>query len=124
MHPPNPKRQKTMNQDLELSQELEGHEKAVRSIACLKNGSIVTGGVDSVVCVWKKEKLSEDAPETYTIDKLLQHHGDFVYCVCDAAGSEHFYSGSKDKQIYKLDYVGNPVLQFSGHDGAVCSVDV
>jgi len=105
-----------MNADLELSQELAGHSKAVRSLAVLKNGMIASGGVDALVCLWARGEES-----TFVLSKTLQHHTDFVYCIADGGSGDHFYTGGKEKLAYKVDYAGNPVLEFLGHEGAVCS---
>ena len=126
-----------MDVTYELSQELEGHEKAVRSMAILDGGRLIaTGGVDHVVCLWKKSKpdgAAEDAQEEWGLDKRLSHHTDFVYAIADSAVSgaakNHFYTGGKEKLLYKVDYDGNPLLQFPAdeamtgqHEGAVCSI--
>eukprot|EP00392_Amoebophrya_sp_AT5.2_P019426 g20256.t1 len=113
-----------MNADLELCQELQGHEKAVRCLCVLKNGWIVTGGVDALVCLFKPV-YAEDGKRVkhYDLDKRLHHHSDFVYAVADSVEGDWFYSGGREKTIFKLDYAsGNRLLQFLGHDGAVCSL--
>ncbi|CAD7931002.1 unnamed protein product [Amoebophrya sp. A25] len=112
-----------MNTELELAQELHGHEKAVRCMTTLKNGNILTGGVDALVCMWKAvydegtKKLKH-----FDLEKRLHHHSDFVYSLCDGVGDEYFYSGGKEKTIFKMGYDGLRQLQFFGHEGAVCSL--
>ncbi len=111
----------------ELAQELKGHEASVRCLAVLKNGRIVTGGMDNLVCMWSTgggEEPEAAAATAYKLEKTLTHHVDYIYCLCDAEGgeNEHFYSSSREPIIYKLDYSGNPVLQFTGHEGAVNSL--
>ena len=119
-----------MNADLELCQELQGHQKAVRCVCTLSNGTIASGGVDNLVCLWKTQPKEDDPSKSvWVLDKTLQHHNDFVYALTDSCGGStssstggHFYTGSKEKLIYKVDYQGNPLLQFVGHEGPICSL--
>ena len=60
---------KAMQIDLELSQELEGHQKAVRCLTTLKNGSICSGGVDNLVCLFKPVFDGEKKLQRYELDK-------------------------------------------------------
>jgi WD40 repeat protein len=130
----------------ELSQELNCHSAAVRCVVVLKNGTIVTGGMDKLVCMWTKgggssgdasmgegggdgggenggtNGAANGTSNGYTLEKSLQHHQDYIYCLADASESNHFYSSSREPIIYKLDYEGSPNLQFTGHEGAVNSL--
>jgi len=104
-----------MEEELELSQQLVGHEAAVRCLAILRDNRIVSGGLDKQINVWKL------VDTVFMKENTLLHHEDFVYALC-ASADGGFYSGGKDKAIYRLDTSGNPVAQFVGHDGAVCSL--
>eukprot|EP00928_Gymnodinium_smaydae_P078677 TRINITY_DN62784_c0_g1_i1.p1 TRINITY_DN62784_c0_g1~~TRINITY_DN62784_c0_g1_i1.p1 ORF type:complete len:750 (-),score=174.68 TRINITY_DN62784_c0_g1_i1:117-2366(-) len=108
-----------MDVDFELSQQLQGHESQVRCAAILGDGSLVTGGLDSQVIVWRRPSETEG----FALVKKLGHHSDFVYALAPSHSSPGaFYSGSKDKTAMRVDKEGNPTLQFVGHEGPVCSV--
>mmetsp|Transcript_8148 Transcript_8148/g.19441 ORF Transcript_8148/g.19441 Transcript_8148/m.19441 type:complete len:753 (-) Transcript_8148:238-2496(-) len=104
------------SQDFELGAQLQGHEKACRCACVLTDGRIATGALDEHVLVWKK---SEDG--SWLEDKRMHYHTDYVYCLA-ASSNGGFYSGAKDKTIYRMDAEGSPMLQFEGHEGPVCSV--
>eukprot|EP00927_Polykrikos_kofoidii_P049319 TRINITY_DN43393_c0_g1_i1.p1 TRINITY_DN43393_c0_g1~~TRINITY_DN43393_c0_g1_i1.p1 ORF type:complete len:765 (+),score=159.92 TRINITY_DN43393_c0_g1_i1:70-2295(+) len=108
-----------MEVDMELSQQLQGHESQVRCVALLGDGSLVTGALDSQVIMWRR---SGDAGG-FALHKKLSHHTDFIQALAPSHGTPGaFYSGSKDKTAMRVDADGNPTLQFTGHEGPVCSV--
>mmetsp|Transcript_49908 Transcript_49908/g.139713 ORF Transcript_49908/g.139713 Transcript_49908/m.139713 type:complete len:746 (+) Transcript_49908:75-2312(+) len=108
-----------MDVDYELSLQLQGHDSQVRCVAFLGNSTLVTGGLDAQVIMWRRPADTEP----FALLKKLGHHSDFVYAL--AASHEtpgEFYSGSKDRTAVRLDAEGSPTLQFIGHEGPVCSV--
>eukprot|EP00929_Paragymnodinium_shiwhaense_P074291 TRINITY_DN38005_c0_g1_i1.p1 TRINITY_DN38005_c0_g1~~TRINITY_DN38005_c0_g1_i1.p1 ORF type:complete len:746 (-),score=178.12 TRINITY_DN38005_c0_g1_i1:176-2413(-) len=108
-----------MDVDYELSQQLEGHGSQVRCVIAVGDSTIVTGGLDAQVIMWRRASPKEG----FTLLKKLTHHSETVYALAtshDTPGG--FYSGSKDKTAVRLDADGNPILQFKGHEGNVCSV--
>ncbi|CAE7260862.1 Tiparp, partial [Symbiodinium microadriaticum] len=82
----------TMDVDYELSQQLQGHESQVRCVAVLGDGTLVSGGLDSQVILWRRQG---DA-EKFEMVKKLGWHSDFVFVVAPShTESGSFYSGSK-----------------------------
>lgn len=104
-----------MDVDYALSQQLQGHESQVRCVAILHDGTLVTGGLDSQVIMWRRSS------ESFALHKKLSHHADFIYALAPSLTSG-FYSGSKDRTAVHVDIEGNPVVQFVGHEGPVCSL--
>eukprot|EP00931_Biecheleriopsis_adriatica_P101800 TRINITY_DN7687_c0_g1_i1.p1 TRINITY_DN7687_c0_g1~~TRINITY_DN7687_c0_g1_i1.p1 ORF type:complete len:770 (+),score=209.30 TRINITY_DN7687_c0_g1_i1:54-2312(+) len=108
-----------MDVDFELSQQLQGHESQVRCVAILDDGTLVSGGLDSQVIMWRRPSPTEG----FVLLKKLGLHTDFIYALAPShTESGSFYSGSKDKTAMKCDSEGNPCLQFEGHEGPVCSI--
>lgn len=108
-----------MEVEYALAQQLQGHESQVRCVAILRDGTLVTGGLDSQVIMWRRPS----AAEPFALHKKLGHHTDFVYAVAPSlVSASSFYSGSKDKTAVRIDQDGNPVMQFVGHEGTVCSL--
>lgn len=108
-----------MDVDYELSQQLQAHESQVRCLAVLTDGTIVSGGLDAQIAMWKRPSPGEP----YALHKKLGHHSDFIYDLTpshDIPGA--FYSASKDRTAVRIDAEGNPVQQYVGHEGPVCSV--
>lgn len=54
--------------------------------------------------------MLNNATGKYDFDKSFAYHSDFVYSVCAAVDNSGFFSGGKDKMIYKIDLSGNPVM--------------
>mmetsp|Transcript_28111 Transcript_28111/g.81064 ORF Transcript_28111/g.81064 Transcript_28111/m.81064 type:complete len:740 (-) Transcript_28111:142-2361(-) len=107
-----------MEVDYELSQQLQGHESQVRCVAVLLDGTLVTGGLDSQIIVWRRPSVAEG----FTVHKKLSHHSDFVYALAASSStSGAFYSGSKDRTAARVEPEGG-LVQFVGHEGPVCSV--
>ncbi|CAJ1433075.1 unnamed protein product, partial [Effrenium voratum] len=107
-----------MDVELELSQQLQGHESQVRCVALLGDGTLVSGGLDSQVIIWRRGEN-----ESFALVKKLSLHTDFVFTLAAShAEPGAFYSGSKDKTAFKCDREGNPCIQFQGHEGPVCSI--
>jgi len=105
--------------DYELCQQLQGHESQVRCVAILPDGTLVSGGLDSCVIMWRRPSTTE----SFALHKKLGHHSDFVYALAPSHEADGaFYSASKDRTAVRVDADGNPVVQFVGHEGAVCSV--
>mmetsp|Transcript_32365 Transcript_32365/g.68977 ORF Transcript_32365/g.68977 Transcript_32365/m.68977 type:complete len:772 (+) Transcript_32365:3-2318(+) len=108
-----------MEVDYELSQQLQGHTSQVRCAAILGDSTIVTGGLDAQVIMWRRSSPAEG----FALYKKLGHHSDFVYALGPSASTPGcFYSGSKDKTAVRIDPEGNPVMQYVGHEGPVCSL--
>jgi len=111
-----------MDVDYELSQQLQGHESQVRCVAVLSEQMLVSGGLDSQVIMWKRPRM-EHGLGPFELHKKLGHHSDFVYALAPSHSSAGaFYSGSKDRTAVRVDKEGNPVMQYVGHEGPVCSV--
>lgn len=109
----------SMHIDYELAQQLQGHESQVRCAAVLPNETLVTGGLDSQVIIWRRP-----TPDSgFELHKKLGHHDDFVLALTVSRSSVGaFYSASKDRTAVRVDGEGNPTMQFIGHEGPVCSV--
>lgn len=109
-----------MDVEYELSQQLQGHESQVRCATICSDGTLVTGGLDSQVIMWRRP--SED--EGLALHKKLGHlHSDFVYALAPSLSTPGaFYSGSKDKTAIRVNGEGDPLIQFVGHQGPVCSL--
>jgi len=108
-----------MDVEFELSQQLVGHDSAVRCVMIMNETTLVSGGLDAQVIVWQRP--SETAG--FERIKTLCHHSDWVNAL--AASSEVpgcFYSASKDKTAFRIDQDGNPVNRYEGHKDSVCSV--
>jgi len=108
-----------MDVEYELSQQLIGHESHVRCVAVIGEDTLISGGLDAQVFMWKRPS----ATEPFVLLKTLHHHSDWVN---DLAASHEtpgqFYSASKDRTACRLDAEGNPVRQYIGHEDNVCSV--
>lgn len=108
-----------MDVEFELSQQLLGHESHVRCVAVIGEDTLVSGGLDAQVFMWKRPS----ATEPFVLLKTLHHHSDWVN---DLATSHEmpggFYSASKDKTACRLDPEGNPIKQYIGHEDNVCCV--
>jgi len=108
-----------MEVEFELSQQLTGHESQVRCAAVLGDGTLVTGGLDSQVIMWRRPSPTEG----FAHHKTLSLHSDFIYALAAShAEPGCFYSASKDRTAMKVDKDGNPCMQFEGHEGPVCSI--
>lgn len=108
-----------MDVDYELSQQLVGHEGAVRCVCVIGEDTILSGGLDAQILMWKRESPTEP----FGLQKTLCHHSDWI---TDIAPSSElpggFYSASKDKTACQLDAEGNPLRSYVGHEGFVCCV--
>ena len=58
----------------------------------------------------------------YIFEKELAYHDEYVYSVTAAVNNTGFFSGSKDRKIFKLDVHGNPLMEYLGHEGVVNSL--
>lgn len=108
-----------MDVDYELSQQLLGHDNQVRCVCCIGEDTLLSGGLDAQILMWKRPSANEQ----FVLAKTLVHHSDWVNQM--AASSESpgsFYSCSKDRTAFLIDAEGNPVRQFVGHEDNVCSV--
>jgi len=108
-----------MDVEYELSQQLLGHGNQVRCVTILGDGTLVSGGLDAQVILWRRPTPTEG----FVLHKKLSHHSDSVYAVAPSNEVQGaFYSASKDKTAVRVDTDGNPVLQFVGHEGPVCAI--
>eukprot|EP00919_Chromeraceae_sp_WS-2016_P012717 GHVR01029800.1.p1 GENE.GHVR01029800.1~~GHVR01029800.1.p1 ORF type:complete len:109 (-),score=10.80 GHVR01029800.1:321-647(-) len=97
--------------DFLLSQQLVGHSKGVRCVCVLSDDTIVTGGQEGLVILWR---LHENT-QTHNFYKKLEHHTNFVFSLtCSlVSGPITFYSGGFDQRIFRLTADGDPMTQFN-----------
>ena len=58
----------------------------------------------------------------YEFIKEVLHHEGFVMNIIPAMNGTGFYSAGKDQRVVMIDLEGNPVLEYTGHTGAVNSL--
>lgn len=100
-----------------LSETIIHHSKAVRTISCNKLGLVVTGGMDKICSYFKTNEENK-----YVHLKDTNYHDDYIYVVRADAQDKGFFTGSKDKRIIYMDNEGNPLGEFIGHEGPICSI--
>merc|ERR1719498_380272 len=99
-----------MEVEYELAQQLTGHENQVRCVCPLGDDTLITGGLDAQILVWKRP--SPGAPFAAEPVKSICLHSDWVNDLAasfESPGS--FYSASKDRTALRIDPDGNPVRQ-------------
>ena len=64
----------------------------------------------------------ESGSGRYLFEKELTYHDEYVYSTTAAVGGDGFFSGSKDKKIFRLDSHGNPTMEYVGHESVVNSL--
>ncbi|CEM37601.1 unnamed protein product [Vitrella brassicaformis CCMP3155] len=108
--------------DFVLSQQLVGHQKAVRCVCVLRDGRLVTGDLDGNVILWRRAEVDH----RFHHERSFTHHTNFVYAVCGseitAGGGVFFYTGGYDKRVCRVSVDGTVVNQYKGHDKAVNSL--
>jgi hypothetical protein len=99
-----------------ISNVLEGHERAVRSVAFSSDGKmIVSGSSDKTIRLWDLEGNPIGEP--------FQGHEDAVRSVAFSPDGKMIVSGSDNRTIRLWDLEGNPIGQlFQGHKSAIWSV--
>ena len=104
-----------------LSMPIQHHKDTLRTVACNKNGLVVTGSFDKSCAFYQC-----DSKGNYTFLKDTHYHDDYVYTVRADVLDRGFLSGSKDKRIIYMDNEGNPLGEYfgenNGHTGSVCSI--
>lgn len=58
----------------------------------------------------------------YDFSKEIMLHDGFVMNIIQHVSGTGFFSGGKDGKIFSIDLEGNPIMEFSGHEGAVSSL--
>ncbi|KAH7647364.1 hypothetical protein FG379_003031 [Cryptosporidium bovis] len=113
-----------INDNYSLSSELYGHEKCIRCVCILKDGRIVTGGLDNKIFIWNTVDCC-----TWRWERCLTHHKKYVFALepSDLPRGEcqnnTFYSGGLDQIIYRVSANdGKILLTFEGHTSAICSI--
>jgi phospholipase A-2-activating protein len=102
-----------------FSQGLAVHSGAVRSIGCIKGGDfLMSGSIDYSNKMYTMNPLTGK----YDFHKELMLHNGFVMNIVPMANGTGFLSAGKDGKILAIDLEGNPILEYSGHDGAVNSL--
>ena len=100
-----------------LSSSLNHHQNIVRTVACNSQGLVCTGSFDKKCSFFQSESNG-----VYTFIKDTNYHDDYIYVVKSDVKDRGFLSGSKDKRIVYMDNLGNPLGEYIGHEGVVCSL--
>lgn len=100
-----------------LSSSISHHNNILRTVSCNKVGLVCTGAFDKQCSFFQS---SEDG--SYVHVKDTHYHDDYIYVVRSDIKDRGFFSGSKDKRIVYMDNTGNPLGEFLGHEGTVCSI--
>jgi WD40 repeat protein len=104
--------------DYMFQQTLQVHSGAVRSLATLDSGYLLSGSID------KSAKLFvlNNATGKYEFENEFMHHNDFVYAIAASVTGDGFFTGGKDGKVFKIDLKGNVVQTYTGHTAAVNSI--
>ena len=102
-----------------FSQTLAVHTGAVRSLAVQKSADMLMSG--SIDFSNKMYTLNRQTGK-YEFTKEVLHHEGFVMNIIPAMNGTGFYSAGKDQRVVLIDLEGSPVLEYSGHTGAVNSL--
>jgi len=106
--------QKTLPPDYEVKQTLKGHSGAVRCVAALPNGNIISGSSDGTLIEWDKN--------TGQSLKTLKGHSGAVRCIA-ALPNGNIISGSYDNTLIEWDKnTGQCLKTLKGHSGYVWCV--
>ena len=100
-----------------LSSSLNHHQNIVRTVACNSQGLVCTGSFDKKCSFFQSESNG-----VYTFIKDTNYHDDYIYVVKSDVKDRGFLSGSKDKRIVYMDNLGNPLGEYIGDEGVVCSL--
>ena len=103
--------------DFQFQQSLEVHQGAVRSLACLPSGYLMSGSIDTSNKLFMLNNQGH-----YDFEKELKYHEAFVYSIAPMINGEGFFSAGKDNKVFAVDLIGNPVMMYEGHEGPVNSV--
>ena len=108
-----------MDKEYAFSQTLAVHTGAVRSLAVQNSADmLMSGSIDFSNKIYTMNRQSGK----YDFTKEVMHHEGFVMNIIPAMNGTGFYSAGKDQRIVLIDLEGSPVLEFSGHTGAVNSL--
>ncbi|KAG9390422.1 Protein tyrosine kinase [Carpediemonas membranifera] len=89
----------------ERIQTIEGHSRAVSSVAFLPDGTRVTGSWDGTIKLWDKRGVC----------KMTMKHGGHVWCIAVSPGGSTIASGGDDHNIKLWDQTGRLVKTLEGH---------
>lgn len=103
------------NPKFHLYQTLKPHGAAVRALAT-GGPYVITGSIDKTCKIYTK------TDGKYNLENEVNIFSDYILSLAVKRGLDGFIVGCKDKNIYVLDLVGNPVNQLEGHSGAVNSL--
>lgn len=103
--------------EYKLSYTVGHHEKALRSIALNKNRILVTGSLDGICAIFRKDEAGK-----FIFDKNTQLHRDSVYIVRSTVDNNFFLSGGKDAIVNLMDCEGNLIKDYIGHTKIVNSL--
>ncbi|CAG9326083.1 unnamed protein product [Blepharisma stoltei] len=79
----------------EIYHKIQAHRGLMRDLCFSpKSDYLVTGGGDSVVCIWKLEG---------TESIQLRGHNQSIWCICISHNGKRIYSGSSDKTVIEWD---------------------
>lgn len=104
--------------DFMFQQTLAVHSGSVRAVASLDAGYMMSGSIDTSTKLF----MLNNATGKYSFEKELKYHTGFVYAITPSVVQDGFFTGSKDSKIFKVDLMGNPVMMYEGHEGAVNSL--
>ncbi|TNV85584.1 hypothetical protein FGO68_gene1924 [Halteria grandinella] len=104
--------------DFEFQQCLAVHQGAVRSLSTLDSGYLLSGSIDSTSKLFTLSNLTGK----YEFDKELSYHTGFVYSTAPSVSGDGFFTGGKDAKIFKVNLLGDPLMQYEGHEAAVNSL--
>lgn len=108
-------------QEYELSDQIFHHEKAVRSITFSSNNNINTllsCSLDKSCSFFSKTDLEKN----FSFTKKSNLHDEYAFKVHSLLNNKGFLTAGKDKRIIQMDNEGNPIQEFIGHEGPVCSI--
>ena len=94
------------------------HSGAVRSLATLDSGYLLSGSIDKSAKLF----ILNNATGKYDFENEFMHHNDFVYSVAPSVTGDGFFTGGKDGRAFKIDLKGSVIKTFNGHTGAVNSL--
>lgn len=95
------------------------HTGAVRSLAVQNSADMLMSG--SIDFSNKMYTFNRQIGKYEFIKEVLHHEG-FVMNIIPAMNGTGFYSAGKDQRVVMIDLEGNPVLEYTGHTGAVNSL--
>lgn len=94
------------------------HQGAVRSLSTLDSGYLLSASIDSTSKLFMLDNLTGK----YDFEKEISFHSGFVYSSAPSASGDGFFTGGKDTNIFKVNLLGDPLMQYEGHEAAVNSL--